>query len=85
MPRWVSQGHLIRDMPPGGFAVSGAAKKVCNAMPVPSYRDRKHWRDRANEARAVADLLKDPSARLQMLNIAQAYERMAVNAQSAAR
>jgi hypothetical protein len=51
-------------------------------MSVPSYRDPRHWRDRADEARAVAKLLKNPQARIEMLNIAQSYERMAANAQA---
>jgi hypothetical protein len=51
-------------------------------MSVPSYRDPQHWRDRAAEARAVAKLLKNPQARIEMLNIAQSYERMVANAQA---
>jgi hypothetical protein len=50
-------------------------------MSAPSYRDPQHWRDRAAEARAVAKLLKNPQARIEILNIAQSYERMAANAQ----
>jgi hypothetical protein len=39
--------------------------------------DAKHWRDRACEARATADQLTDPKAKLIMLAIATGYERLA--------
>jgi hypothetical protein len=47
-----------------------------------SIHDPKHWRDRANEARAVAEHLLDPAARVEMLEIAQSYERLAARAQA---
>jgi hypothetical protein len=37
----------------------------------------KHWRERAKEARRMADSLSDPVARENMLEVAAAYERMA--------
>lgn len=43
--------------------------------------DPKHWYDRADEARCVADQIKDPNSRTMMVNIANGYERIAVRAQ----
>jgi hypothetical protein len=50
-------------------------------MPVPLLNDAKHWRERAEEARAVAESLKDPHARRMMLGIAQAYQKLAHRAE----
>jgi hypothetical protein len=43
--------------------------------------DPKHWRDRAEEARAVADQLTDDFAKKQMLRIADDYETLAKRAE----
>ena len=43
--------------------------------------DPKHWRDRADEARAVAEALSDAEAKSLMLEIADGYERMARRAE----
>jgi ATP-dependent Zn protease len=40
--------------------------------------DPKHWRDRADEARAVAEKLADPESKRRMLEIADAYEHLAL-------
>jgi hypothetical protein len=37
----------------------------------------KHWRDRAEEARAAAELMTDPEAKRIMLVIAASYSRVA--------
>jgi hypothetical protein len=37
----------------------------------------KDWRDRADEARARAEKIKDPEAKQVMLEIAAAYDRLA--------
>jgi cytochrome c553 len=39
--------------------------------------DTRHWKERAREARAMADRLTDPVAKQAMEEIAAAYERMA--------
>lgn len=39
--------------------------------------DPKFWLDRAKEARAQAKRVRDPEERLQMLEIAASYERLA--------
>jgi hypothetical protein len=40
--------------------------------------DPKHWLERAEEARSIADQLSDPDSRRMMLRIAENYERFAV-------
>jgi hypothetical protein len=39
--------------------------------------DPTHWRQRAEEARRVADQLDDPIAKKTMLDIARSYEQLA--------
>lgn len=43
-------------------------------------KDPAHWRERAEEARRVAEALVDPKARQTMLEIAGSYERLAARA-----
>jgi hypothetical protein len=43
--------------------------------------DPEHWRQRAQESRAIADQLDDPAAKQTMLEIAEAYEQLAVLAE----
>jgi hypothetical protein len=47
--------------------------------------DAKHWRARAEEARAHAEQLSDPVARQTMLKIAEEYEKLAQQAEARAR
>ena len=47
--------------------------------------DPKHWRDRAQEARAIADEMKDPDAKQMMLGIARDYVRLAERAEARAK
>jgi hypothetical protein len=42
--------------------------------------DVQHWRDRAEEARAMADNLADPTAREAMLQVATGYDQLAERA-----
>ena len=44
----------------------------------------KHWRERAEEARALARLLHDPAAKRTMEGVAESYERVAQRAKRAA-
>jgi len=47
----------------------------------PSYvNDPAHWRQRAQEARTIADQLTDLQAKAAMLRIADDYERLAERA-----
>jgi hypothetical protein len=41
----------------------------------------KHWRDRADEARAIADMMSDTVARSTMFEIAAGYDRLAERAE----
>jgi hypothetical protein len=43
-----------------------------------------HWRERAKEARNVAEQLSDPTVRAMMFRIAEDYERLAEHAQQRA-
>ena len=43
--------------------------------------DPGHWRQRAREARSVADQLDDPKLKQTMLDIAQSYEQLAALAE----
>jgi uncharacterized protein YjiS (DUF1127 family) len=43
--------------------------------------DPEHWRERAEEARHLAEQMSDPEAREVMLRIAADYEQLAENAQ----
>jgi len=48
-----------------------------------TIRDAKHWLEREEEARSVADDLSDPDAKRLMLSIAEGYREMAEHAERA--
>src|SRR6266480_1223289 len=51
------------------------------AMLAVPINDPKHWRDRAEEARTVADQLTDADSKRRMLRIAEDYETLAKRAE----
>jgi hypothetical protein len=57
------------------------ARTVCAPMASVPINDPKHWRDRAEEARTVADEMSDPDAKRKMLRIAEDYEELARRAE----
>jgi hypothetical protein len=48
-----------------------------------SYRDAKHYRERAEECRVLAEILATGELRAKMLKVAADYEEMAVTAEKA--
>jgi hypothetical protein len=45
-------------------------------MPPPFINDPEHWRQRAEEARALAEQMQDPQSKQAMLRIATDYEHL---------
>jgi hypothetical protein len=50
-------------------------------MSASHINDSKHWRERADEARANALQINDPDARQMMLRIASDYDKLAKRAE----
>ena len=54
-------------------------------MPSHDFDDPKHWRQRVQQARALAEQMGDAASREMMLQIAKDYERLAEQAEQRAR
>jgi hypothetical protein len=54
-------------------------------MPGSFINDPQHWRNRAEEARALAELMGDETSRQMMRQIADDYDRLAERAEQRAR
>ena len=54
-------------------------------MPASLINDPEHWRKRADEARSVADDVKDQISKQMMLQIADDYEHLARRAKQPAK
>ena len=50
-------------------------------MSHPSFHDPKHWRQRAAEARQLAEMMTDDVSKQMMLGIAQDYDNLATRAE----
>ena len=59
---------------------SAPARRALPTLTARLINDPKHWRDRAEEARAHADEMNDPEAKRQMQEIARGYDRLAERA-----
>jgi hypothetical protein len=53
-------------------------------MPSHIFDDPKHWRQRAEQARALAEKMSDPASREMMVGIAKDCERLAERAEQRA-
>lgn len=53
-------------------------------MPTTLFDNPQHWRERAREARAIAEQVNEPDAKRMMLEIAQTYEQLAERAEARA-
>ena len=53
-------------------------------MPSHIFDNPKHWRQRAEQARALAEQMSDPASREMMVGIAKDYERLAERAEQRA-
>ena len=50
------------------------SRRLNGAMPFSHLNDPEHWRDRAKEARALAEDMADPVSKEKMLDLAANYE-----------
>ena len=50
-------------------------------MPSSHLNDQEHWRDRAKEARVMAEDMADPVSKQKMLEVAANYEHLAKRAE----
>jgi cytochrome c553 len=50
-------------------------------MPSSHLNDPQHWRERAKEARAMAEEMVDPISKQNMLDVAANYEHLAKRAE----
>jgi hypothetical protein len=58
-----------------------ASSALCKRHDQSSINDPNHWRERAEEARTIADEITDKESKRQMLRIAQDYEELAKRAE----
>lgn len=54
-------------------------------MPASFINDPAHWRQRAGEARTIAEQMNDPQSKESMVRIAKDYERLAERAEQRAK
>jgi hypothetical protein len=54
-------------------------------MPASFINDSGHWRQRAEEARTIAEQMNDPQSKEAMLRISRDYERLAERAEQRAK
>jgi hypothetical protein len=54
-------------------------------VPASFINDPEHWRQRAEEARRLAEQINDPAAKETMLRVAADYDRLATRAEERAK
>ena len=59
-----------------------AARFANRIVPDSTLDDPKHWQERAEEARSIAEELKDPESKRMLLRIADDYDRLAAHARA---
>jgi hypothetical protein len=59
----------------------GNLSEARERMPFSHLNDPEHWRDRAKEARALAEDMADPVSKEKMLDLAANYEHLAKRAE----
>lgn len=60
--------------------MGSGTESAVNRDRISYLHDAEHWRNRAEEARVLADTLTDPKAKATMLEIAIGYDTMAEHA-----
>jgi len=61
--------------------LNAAHAKVTRGDEVPHFNDPEHWRQRAKEARALAEQMLEPAAKEAMMVVAASYEKVARRAE----
>src|SRR5262249_54917553 len=68
-------------VPAGSFPLPDL-QRMCITVLDSILNDPKHWEERAEEARSIAEQLKDAESRRTLLRIADDYERLAADARA---
>jgi hypothetical protein len=72
LPSYWTGGDAARNSFPGSARATLVSKEK-----VRLFDDPQHWRERADEARTTAALIRDAETKATMLRIANDYERLA--------
>jgi len=65
---------------PAGIVPPPDLEPRAPTVPDSKLDNPKHWQERAEEARSIAEQLKDPDSRPMLLRIADDYERLGEHA-----
>jgi len=67
---------------PGGIVPLPDLQTTCAIVSDSTLDDPKHWQERAEEARSIAEELKDLESKRMLLRIADDYDRLAAHARA---